>query len=98
MEKMQARLSLPAFFLYRYRSLITVVLDSVLEVEELPRKRATKMMIKTAAPAIQTHGEVYHSVVLVVVVDVVFSVTFSFVPCAHMAICMPVNRINMKNF
>jgi len=57
-------------------SFITVVLDSVLEVEELPRKRATIMMINTAAPATHTHGDVYQSeVVVVVVVLVFFSVT-----------------------
>ena len=40
-------------------SLIMVVLDSVLD-EELPRKRATMMIINTAAPATHTHGDVYH--------------------------------------
>ena len=36
-----------------------------------PRNSATKSKIKTAAPATQTHGEVYHSVVCSVVMLVV---------------------------
>lgn len=91
----------PPVFLYfnPYCSLITVVLDSVLEVEELPRKRATMMMMNTAAPATQTHGDVYHSVVVVVVVVLdFFSVTLSLVSCAHMIIFTHVNKNNIKNF
>lgn len=50
-------------------SFITVVLDSVVELE-LPRSSATSMMINTAPPPTHTHGDVYHSVVVLVLVVV----------------------------
>jgi hypothetical protein len=68
----------------------------VFEVEELPRKRATIMMMNTAAPATHTHGDAYQLVVVVVVV--LFSVTLSFVACAHTTICIHVNMAIIKNF
>jgi len=87
-----------AIFLSYGFSLITVVLDSVLEVEELPRKRATKMIINTAPAATHTHGDVYQSVVvLVVVVVVFFSEALSFEVCAQMIIFIHVNKIIMMN-
>jgi hypothetical protein len=51
-------------------SFITVVLVSL--VLELPRIRATRMIINTAPPATHTHGDEYH---WVVVDSVVFVVT-----------------------
>ena len=77
---------------------MTVVRDSVLEVDELPRKRATRMIINTAPPATQTQGEVYHSEVVVVVVVVLdFSDTPSFEVCDHAMICIKVKKAKNKN-
>jgi len=61
----------PAFLLifYNLSSFITVVL--LTSFVELPRNNATKIISKTAAPTIHTHGCVYHSLVVVVVVVLV---------------------------
>ena len=74
-------------------SFITVVLVSL--VLELPRIRATRMIMKTAPPATHTHGDVYHCVDDVV--DSVFVVTVLSPSCAHSTTCIQVKKIARKN-
>ena len=67
---------------------ITVVLlrETSLSLLELPRRSATRIIMNTAPPAIQTHGWEYHSVVVVVVVvSVVIVVDPPVLSCAHAA-------------
>src|SRR5436190_2448115 len=73
-------------------SFITVVLVSL--VLELPRIRATRIIINTAPPATHTHGDVYHCVDDVV--DSVFVVTVLSPSCAHNATCIQAKKIARK--
>src|SRR6187549_496030 len=73
-------------------SFITVVLVSL--VLELPRIRATRIIINTAPPATHTHGDVYHCVDDVV--DSVFVVTVLSPSCAHSTTCIHTKKIARK--
>lgn len=79
---------------YPLSSFITVVLVTSLSVLEFPRNRAISISMNTAPPITQTHGEVYHSVRVEVVVVVVTLLALSW---AKSTTCQKLNKETNRN-